>query len=83
MSIDKGIIALLALATVGQIASAIFVPSMPVIAEDLAVAPARVQSLSSIYLLVYALAHLLGGFFCDRLGRRRIIACLLYTSRCV
>jgi DHA1 family bicyclomycin/chloramphenicol resistance-like MFS transporter len=80
MPIDSGIIALLLFATIGQIASAIFVPSLPLMVEQLNALPASIQRLASIYLIIYASAHLVGGFFCDRFGRRPIILCGILSS---
>lgn len=80
MPIDSGIIALLLFAIIGQIASAIFIPSLPLIVEQLNALPTSIQRLASVYLIIYASAHLVGGFLCDRFGRQPIILCGILLS---
>ncbi|RMB02010.1 multidrug effflux MFS transporter [Eilatimonas milleporae] len=75
VSSGKGVIALLAgLSAAGQIASNIYLPSLPDVAADLAIDQAQAQSTYSIYLAVFAVSQLFYGPISDRFGRRSILA---------
>jgi MFS transporter, DHA1 family, multidrug resistance protein len=59
--------------SLGQIASTIYVPSLPAIAAGLGTSVARVQFTFVGYLLAFAVSMLLFGPISDRYGRRRVM----------
>ena len=60
-------------ASLGQVASTIYVPSVPAIAAALDTSVARVQFTFVGYLLAFAVSMLLIGPLSDRYGRRRMM----------
>lgn len=60
-------------ASLGQVASTIYVPSLPAIAAALDTSVARVQFTFVSYLLAFAISMLVLGPISDRYGRRRLM----------
>lgn len=65
------LVSLIAAATLGMLASTIYVPSIPAIAAGFGTKAARVQLTFVSYLLAFALGMLVLGPLSDRYGRRR------------
>src|SRR5438132_11974295 len=67
------LVAVTATASLGMVASTIYVPSIPAIASALETSIARVQFTFVGYLLAFALSMLVLGPLSDRYGRRQTI----------
>ncbi|HEU0154767.1 MAG TPA: multidrug effflux MFS transporter [Stellaceae bacterium] len=67
------LVSLIAAATLGMLASTIYVPSIPAIARGLGTTVARVQLTFVGYLLAFAAGMLVLGPLSDRYGRRRTL----------
>ncbi|XOD70428.1 MAG: multidrug efflux MFS transporter EmrD [Sodalis sp. (in: enterobacteria)] len=67
------LIPLIILVSVGQMAQTIYVPSIPLIAQDLMVSEGAIQQLMAAYLLCYGGSQLIYGPLSDLVGRRPII----------
>jgi DHA1 family bicyclomycin/chloramphenicol resistance-like MFS transporter len=77
-----GLIALLtALTASGVVATSIYLPSLPAITVDLGAEVSETQFTLTVFLLGYALAHVIYGPLSDRYGRRPVLlgGLLLYT----
>ena len=61
------------LMTMAALATDVMLPAFPVMAADLGVSDAAVQRVLSVFMLGYALPHLLVGSAADRFGRRPIL----------
>jgi DHA1 family bicyclomycin/chloramphenicol resistance-like MFS transporter len=69
-----GLIALLtALTASGVVATSIYLPSLPAIAADLGASVSQTQFTLTVFLLGYAIAHLVYGPLSDRYGRRPVL----------
>ena len=66
--------------SLGMVASTIYVPSIPAIADAFGTSISRVQLTFVGYLLAFAASMLVLGPFSDRYGRRRTIICGLSLS---
>jgi MFS transporter, DHA1 family, multidrug resistance protein len=82
------LLTLTVVATLGMLASTIYVPSIPAIARTLGTSVARVQLTFVGYLLAFAVGMLALGPLSDRYGRRRVLFCglglgLLGSLACV
>lgn len=60
------------------LATDIMLPAFPTMARDLAVSSAAIQQVISIFMLGYALPHLIIGSLADRFGRRRVLLAGLF-----
>jgi MFS transporter, DHA1 family, multidrug resistance protein len=67
------LVTLTVVATLGMLASTIYVPSIPAIASALGTSVARVQLTFVGYLCAFALSMLVLGPMSDRYGRRRVL----------
>jgi DHA1 family bicyclomycin/chloramphenicol resistance-like MFS transporter len=66
--------------SLGQVASTIYVPSIPAIARGLHTSVAHVQFTFVGYLLAYATSMLVLGPLSDRFGRKRMLVCGFFLS---
>jgi len=64
---------LTALTALGHFASAIYLPSLPALAEALQASPAAAHATLSVFLLGFAAAQLAYGPLSDQFGRRRVL----------
>jgi DHA1 family bicyclomycin/chloramphenicol resistance-like MFS transporter len=62
-----------AIASLGQFATNIYIPSLPAISDALAVSQAAVQLTLVAYLAPYAVAQLVYGPISDRIGRKPVV----------
>lgn len=62
-----------ALMTVSALATDAMLPAFPAMAAHFAVSDAAIQSVVSVFMLGYALPHLVVGSFADRFGRRPVL----------
>lgn len=67
------IVVLGGLAALAPLATDMYVPGLPAMAEDLATSPAQVQASFSVFLVGLAMGQLVLGPLSDRLGRRGIL----------
>ena len=74
------LLSLTASSSLGLVASTIYVPSVPAIAQALHTSLARVQLTFAAYLLAFAISMLVLGPLSDRVGRRRTVLCGLALS---
>jgi MFS transporter, DHA1 family, multidrug resistance protein len=74
------LLSLTASSSLGLVASTIYVPSVPAIAQALHTSLARVQLTFAAYLLAFAISMLVLGPLSDRAGRRRTVLCGLALS---
>lgn len=68
-----------ALMTMAALATDVMLPAFPTMARDLAVSDAVIQRVLSVFMLGYALPHLVVGSAADRFGRRPV----LLTGLCI
>ena len=61
------------LMTMSALATDVMLPAFPTMAADLGVSDAAIQRVLSVFMLGYALPHLLVGSAADRFGRRPIL----------
>src|SRR5690554_2181795 len=59
--------------TMAALATDVMLPAFPTMAADLGVSDAAIQRVLSVFMLGYALPHLLVGSAADRFGRRPIL----------
>ncbi len=80
----RQILMLAALASMGQFANNIYLPSLPSIGAGLGAAPSLVQLTMTAFLTALAAMQLVYGPLSDRYGRRPlvIIGCLIYLAGC-
>ncbi|WP_416897023.1 MAG: multidrug effflux MFS transporter [Minwuia sp.] len=64
---------LAALSAIGQFATNIYLPSLPVISAELSASPSQAQLTLTLYLAAFAFTQLLYGPLSDRFGRRIIL----------
>lgn len=62
-----------ALMTVSALATDAMLPAFPAMAAHFGVSDAAIQSVVSVFMLGYALPHLIVGSFADRFGRRPVL----------
>jgi len=74
------LLSLTASSSLGLVASTIYVPSIPAIAQGLHTSIGRVQLTFVGYLLAFAMSMLVLGPLSDRFGRRRTVLCGLVVS---
>lgn len=67
------LIPLCALVTIGQMASVIYLPSMPFIVHSLATNSALVGTTLTLYMFCFGLSQLFGGALSDAFGRKPLI----------
>ncbi|MBD1577432.1 multidrug effflux MFS transporter [Vibrio sp. S11_S32] len=65
------LLAMMIIAT-GQVGVSIYLPSLPLISQDLAVSQAQVQSIVTMFLLAFGLSQLFYGPLSDAIGRRPV-----------
>ncbi|MEQ8347674.1 MAG: multidrug effflux MFS transporter [Sneathiellaceae bacterium] len=88
-SSQGGLLALISsFSATGIIATSIYVPSMPAIAQDLAASPTAVKLTLSVFLAAFAVGQLVYGPISDRLGRRPVlisglVICVLASVVCI
>ncbi|MFC3227818.1 multidrug effflux MFS transporter [Marinibaculum pumilum] len=86
---QAGLLALVSSFTAtGIIATSIYVPSLPAIAQDLAASPAAVKLTLSVFLATFAVGQLVYGPISDRIGRRPTLIsglaiCVLASIGCI
>lgn len=61
------------LMTMSAFATDVMLPAFPTMARDLGVTDAAIQQVLSVYMIGYALPHLLIGSLADRFGRRPVL----------
>lgn len=71
-----------ALVAIGPLSMDMYLPAMPVMADEFGVSIVSLNNTLSAFLLGYALGQLLGGAFSDQVGRKRIgyIGLAVYVS---
>ena len=72
---NKNIIFLFCLAsTMGQIASYLYVPALPLIGKELHLTPGTMETTISVFLIAFGISQLCYGSLSDALGRKKVLA---------
>ncbi|GAA4651797.1 multidrug efflux MFS transporter EmrD [Kistimonas scapharcae] len=67
------LLVILLITAVGQMTNTIYVPALPMMANDLQVLPSQVQAVMAFYLIPYGLSQFIYGPLSDRLGRKPVM----------
>lgn len=79
--LGSGLILLLCfLVSIGQLATVIYLPSMPAIAHELSASPTQTELTLTLYMLAFGLSQLIYGPISDLVGRKYVmlVAALVY-----
>ncbi len=72
---NKNIVFLFCIAsTMGQIASYLYIPALPVIGRDLHLTPGIMETSISVFLIAFGVSQICYGSLSDALGRKKVLA---------